>query len=257
MATRGVAEFVQSVVKQAGGVSASNLYEFAIQAPAKLTYHFDANGSELLRGGDVGKNIFLMQLLCNEIQLPGVTYAGVDVKMPHKGITQKFAGGKVYNELDVSFILDSESTPLKFFRSWQDFIMGVSRLPENYNEVGGSYDRAYQQTYAQTYYDEYCSDIVIRKLEKSNLTVKSKNAGDDYRTGWSARLAKAYPYTISSIPYSAGPASAVKVSVGFYYEYSHLTYKKGSAGEYSSSPVGGDSTLGMNDQLRSIQSGIT
>ena len=226
---RGIQEFISTVVKQAGGVSASNLYEFTIAPHKKLTYHIDVNGSDtLLMGGGVGKNLFLMQLLCNEIQLPGVTYAGVDVKMPYKGITQKMAGGKVYNELDISFILDSESTPLKFFRSWQDFIMGVAWLPTNYNQVDGPYDRAVQQTYAQSYYDEYCDDITITKLEKTNLTAKTQKANEDYRRGWTARLAKAYPYTVSSIPYSAGPASAVKVSVGFYYEYSHLTYDKGS-----------------------------
>ncbi len=226
---RGIQEFMSAVVKQAGGVSASNLYEFVIQPHAAFANWFDVNGWQLMYDGAFGKNVYHMQLLCNEIQLPGVTYAGVDVKMPHKGITQKMAGAKVYNELDISFILDSESTPLKFFRSWQDFIMGVDRHAEYYYDENGPYDRAYQQTYAQRYYDEYCADIVIVKLEKTNLSKKDRNAGHKYRHGWSARLAKAYPYTVSSIPYSAGPASAVKVSVGFYYEYSHLTYMKGSA----------------------------
>ena len=45
---------------------------------------------------------------------------------------------------------------------------------------------------------------------------------DDYKTTWEARLVKAYPYTVASIPYSAGPAQLVKVTVGFYYEYSNL-----------------------------------
>ena len=43
----------------------------------------------------------------------------------------------------------------------------------------------------------------------------------DYKNPWNARLVKAYPYTVASIPYSAG-AQLVKVTVGFYYEYSHL-----------------------------------
>ena len=38
----------------------------------------------------------------------------------------------------------------------------------------------------------------------------------------SGSLVKAYPYTVASIPYSAGPAQLVKATVGFYYEYSDL-----------------------------------
>ena len=36
------------------------------------------------------------------------------------------------------------------------------------------------------------------------------------------RLERAYPYTVSSVPYSAGPAQLVKVTVGMYYEYSSM-----------------------------------
>ena len=44
----------------------------------------------------------------------------------------------------------------------------------------------------------------------------------DYKNPWNVRLVKAYPYTVASIPYSAGPAQLVKATVGFYYEDSHL-----------------------------------
>ena len=37
----------------------------------------------------------------------------------------KPAMAKVYNEMDMSFILDADSLPFKFFKAWQDFIMGV------------------------------------------------------------------------------------------------------------------------------------
>ena len=111
MAKRGVQEFIQSVVKQSGGISASNLYEWFIQPPGALGNWFEQhiNKPNLSWQKSFGENNIYLQLLCNEIQLPGVTYAGVDVKMPYKGITQKMAGNKVFNELDVSFFLDGES----------------------------------------------------------------------------------------------------------------------------------------------------
>ena len=91
------------------------------------------------------------------------------------------------------------------------------------------YSRAHQLTtkrqtaYAQRYYDHYTCDIQIRKLEKYGVGDLDKDEErDDYRVAFAVNLIKAYPYTVSSIPYSAGPANLVKVTVGFYYEYSHL-----------------------------------
>ncbi len=237
MAKRGIEEFRQSVLEQSGGISASNLYEWYIQPPGTLTEWFEqhVNKPNLSYQQKWGDNNIYLQLLCNEIQLPGVTYAGVDVKMPYKGITQKMAGNKVFNELDVSFFLDGESTPLKFFRAWQDYIMGAGVNhslgydlgKKGYFEEIGPYDRYDQQAFAQSYYDDYVADIVLCKLEKFNLSDDDKH--HDYRIAYEARVAKAYPYTVSSVPYSAGPAQLVKVSVGFYYEYSHMVWHKGTA----------------------------
>ena len=122
MATaRGLTNFMQAIGKS-GGISASNLYEFTLQPTEKLSKFFDDNLSgdiQTLTNDPSGMNL---QLLCNEIQLPGVTYSAFDVKSVHKGITQKHATAKVFNELDVSFFMDGTSLPLRFFRAWQDFI---------------------------------------------------------------------------------------------------------------------------------------
>ena len=216
MATaRGLQNFMQAIGKS-GGVSASNLYEFSIQPTEKLSKFFDNNLSgdiQTLTNDPSGMNL---QLLCNEIQLPGVTYSAFDIKSVHKGITQKHATAKVFNELDVSFFMDGTSLPLRFFRAWQDFIQnGVIGNPRNYY----SYDTAeeYRRTMASKYYEDYACDMIITKLEKHDA-----EPDNDYKIPWEARLAKAYPYTVASIPYSAGPAQLVKVTVGFYYEYSHL-----------------------------------
>ena len=221
----GVSTFIKKILDKKGGISASNLYSFNIQQPnnsegytfqtyLKDNIGFDANAEEL-------------RLLCNEIQLPGVTYSATDIKSVHKGITQKIAAAKVYNELDISFYMDAESMPLKFFRAWQDYTMGhVEQKSNIYRE-----DLADQRVFAQRYYDNYACRLDIKKLEKYNgksqgvQNPKEPKQGD-LKDVWEAHLFKAYPYTVSSIPYSAGPAQLVKVSVGFYYEYSHLKLPK-------------------------------
>ena len=218
---RGLMNFMQAVGKS-GGISASNLYQFSFQPTAKLRKFFDDNVfEEFLKLTDNGDTMNL-QLLCNEIQMPGVTYSAFDVKSVHKGITQKMATAKVYNELDVSFYMDGTSLPLRFFRAWQDFASnGIASNPEFFYD-----DQPYKRAFASNYYEDYACDMFINKLEKfdSPQGEPKKIGGDsgDYKNPWNVRLVKAYPYTVASIPYSAGPAQLVKVTVGFYYEYSHL-----------------------------------
>ena len=154
--------------------------------------------------------------------MPGVTYSAFDIKSVHKGITQKMATAKVYNELDVSFFMDGTSLPLRFFRAWQDFASnGIASNPEFFYD-----DQPYKRALASNYYEDYACDMFINKLEKfdSPQGEPREIGGDsgDYKNPWNVRLVKAYPYTVASIPYSAGPAQLVKATVGFYYEYSHL-----------------------------------
>ena len=158
-------------------------------------------------------------------QLPGVTYSAFDVKSVHKGITQKMATAKVYNELDLSFFLDGTSLPLRFFRAWQDFTQnGSASNPEFFYD-----DQPYKRAFASNYYEDYACDMFISKLEKfkgSAEETRDENGNvkkEDYFNPWNARLVHAYPYTVASIPYSAGAAQLVKVTVGFYYEYSDLS----------------------------------
>ena len=216
-AARGLQNFMQAIGKS-GGISASNLYQFSFQPTAKLKKFFDDNVfDEFLKLTDNGDGLNL-QLLCNEIQLPGVTYSAFDVKSVHKGITQKMATAKVYNELDVSFIMDGTSLPLRFFRAWQDFTSnGVGGNPEFFYD-----DQQYKRAFASNYYEDYACDMFIHKLEKFDSNQGEPIKDGEYKNPWNVRLVKAYPYTVASIPYSAGPAQLVKVTVGFYYEYSHL-----------------------------------
>ena len=213
---RGLQNFMQAVGKS-GGISASNLYQFSFQPTDALKKFFDNNVfEEFLKLTDNGDTMNL-QLLCNEIQLPGVTYSAFDVKSIHKGITQKHATAKVYNELDVSFFMDGTSLPLRFFRAWQDFTQnGVAANPAGFYD-----DQPYKRAFASNYYEDYACDMFISKLEKYDSNQGEKMDGD-YKNPWNVRLVKAYPYTVASIPYSAGPAQLVKATVGFYYEYSHL-----------------------------------
>jgi hypothetical protein len=230
---RGLQNFMQAIGKS-GGISASNLYEFEIQPPVNfdkpknvlsLADFFKNNVTDSFLDMVGSGSALNLQLLCNEIQLPGVTYSAFDIKSVHKGITQKHATAKVYNELDVSFFMDGTSMPLRFFRAWQDYIQnGVHGATSQYylNDI------PYKRAFASNYYEDYACDMILTKLEKFETfkekddTPRTLDLEPKYRNAWQARLVKAYPYTVASIPYSSGAAQLVKVTVGFYYEYSDL-----------------------------------
>ena len=235
-----IENFLKQIVEK--GISSSNLYSFEIQSSEALKAYMKTNigarygqadGVDPLSGG-----ITKLNMLCNEIQIPGVDMTASDVKSPFKGLTQKMVYGKVYNELDVQFYCDLNSTPLSFFRAWQDMIMGnqhqkqlkkeVTPKDSVYEKDSKYFNEIHHKAYAQQYYNDYTSNIIITKLEKYGLTeqsTKDKPRAKKYDVSFKATLMNAYPYSMSSVPYSAGQSELVRVSVGFYYEYQTFQFQ--------------------------------
>ena len=230
------------------GISSSNLYEFEILAGDEMRRFMEANakkqgGADLfpkMTGDKIGQAQQRMNLLCQDIQIPGSTFNSVDVRMPKKGLTQKMAAAKMYNELDVTFICDLGSTPISFFKMWQDMTIGIQPgqvAPEPIYSKDSRYTTLPHMAYAQRYYDDYTADVVINKLEKYGVTkgeVKTVDTSpgkktdyvirEDYHVPLKVRLVNAYPYSLSTVAYSAGPAQAVKCTVAFYYEYQQFMF---------------------------------
>ena len=244
----GISSYMAKILDK--GISTSNLYEIEILASTEMRRFMEANaqtagGGELFpkfTGDKVGQAQQRMNLLCQDIQIPGSTFNSVDVKMPKKGLTQKMASAKMYNELDVSFICDLGSTPIAFFKMWQDMTIGIQpsqASPEPIYSKDSRYTTLPHMAYAQRYYDDYTADVVINKLEKYGVSKPVKgiaqNSGnvierssstprEDYHVPFKVRLVNAYPYSFSTVAYSAGPAQAVKCTVAFYYEYQNFMF---------------------------------
>ena len=236
-----VDNYIKQIVGK--GVSSSNLFEFSIKPSEVMTNFWADNGKAYpwydAAGNQFDAGVYRLNLLCQDIQIPGSTITSADVKMPKKGLTQKMAAAKLYNELDVTFICDLGSSPISFFKLWQDMIIGIqpTRVPNNpglYNPET-DYDKYEHKAHAQRYYDDYACDLTITKLEKYGVLPENVEVGEgeapksvrpsEYDKAFKVRLAKAYPYSFSTVPYSAGPSQAVKATVAFYYEYQQFTFK--------------------------------
>ena len=236
---------VDTYIKQivGKGISASNLFEFAIQ-PTQVMQEFWADNGRAYpwygnTGNQIDAGIYRMNLLCQDIQIPGTSFNVMDLKMPKKGLTQKMATARMYNELDVSFICDLNSSPISFIKLRQDMIIGIQ--PTKMKQNPGLYnpdtyaDKQEHLAYAQRYYNDYTCDLTITKLEKFGVEKKTTPGVDgadpvserpeEYNKSFKVRLGRAYPYSFNTVPYSAGPAQAVKCQVAFYYEYQHFVFK--------------------------------
>ena len=227
---------IDSYIKQivGDGISASNLFEFAIQPTEVMRDFWADNGKDYPwysnSGSQMDAGMYRMNLLCHDIQIPSTSFNSIDVKMPKKGLTQKLAAARMYNELDVAFICDIGSSPISFFKLWQDLIIGIqpTKMPQNpglYNPDTYA-DKFEHKAYAQRYYNDYTCDLVITKLEKHGVLPDAEGKRKkEYQKAFQVRLGKAYPYSFNTVPYSAGPAQAVKCQVAFYYEYQHFVFK--------------------------------
>ena len=200
--------FITRVVSQKG-VSSSSQYEieFVTGDTPKLKSHLKTRYDIDLQQGEGSNNLTDINMLANEVQIPGVSMTSQDIRGLYKGVNMKPAMAKVFNEMDMSFILDIDSMPLRFFKGWQDFILGTSEAKENKERTLGI---------VQKFYNDYTMDVKIHKIEKQWGGIPGT-----YQS-FSIGLVKAYPYMVSSIPYSGGSSQVVKLQVGMYYEHAYF-----------------------------------
>lgn len=200
--------FISRIISEKGASSSSQYeIEFVTGDVPKLKSHLKARYDIDLKQGEGSNNLTDINLLANEVQIPGVSMTSQDIRGLHKGVNMKPAMAKVFNEMDMSFILDVDSMALRFFKGWQDFILGTSEAKENKERTLGI---------VQKFYNDYTMDVKIHKIEKQGPT------GAGIYHAFTIGLVKAYPYMVSSIPYSGGSAQVVKLSVGMYYEHAYF-----------------------------------
>ena len=206
-----IGNFITEIVSKRGGPSNPTLYEFNVAPSATSTIKDNMKAF----GIDWDQELRFLNYLNNEIQIPGITFQNSEVRQFQKGIPVKMASSKIYNEMDMTFICDVSSLPYRFFRAWIDFVGNVE--PDGERFYSPNNVRAYGIS-ALRFYDEYVCDFTIKKLEKFKNTEPL-----------TITLAKAWPYSVASIPMShASQNGLVKLSVSMYYEYAKPVYKKPS-----------------------------
>ena len=218
--------------------------------------------------GDVGASYYPNQeklnLSCCEAQLPGSQLATTEILNDFPGVTERHVYRRQFDDrIDLNFYCDAEQyLPVRFFEAWMNYITntGDGIEKENYS-------------YRMKFPSKYKGPLEVTKFEK-NIQSKKKVKPLTYK------FVNAFPLAISSMPVTYDSSDLLKCNISFAYSRYYIDegtsvssfINPSAQANYNNVangfPIGGiprlpamrsgnqDPTLGMNDLLRSIQSGF-
>ena len=218
--------------------------------------------------GDVGASYYPNQeklnLSCCEAQLPGSQLATSEITNDFHGVTERHVYRRQFDDrIDLNFYCDAEQyLPVRFFEAWMNYITntGDGIEKENYS-------------YRMKFPSKYKGPLEVTKFEK-NIQSRKKVKPLTYK------FVNAFPLAISSMPVTYDSSDLLKCNISFAYsryyidegtsvsEFENPSAQANYNNVANGFPIGviprlpsmksgnQDPTLGMNDQLRSIQSGF-
>ena len=218
--------------------------------------------------GDVGASYYPNQeklnLSCCEAQLPGSQLATTELLNDFHGVTERHVYRRQFDDrIDLNFYCDAEQyLPVRFFEAWMNYITntGDGIEKENYS-------------YRMKFPSKYKGPLEVTKFEK-NIQSRKKVKPLTYK------FVNAFPLAISSMPVTYDSSDLLKCNISFAYsryyidegtsvsEFENPSAQANYNNVANGFPIGGiprlpsmksgnqDPTLGVNDLLRSIQSGF-
>ena len=231
-------------------VAQSSLYRLTLQVPQTVRDRLSLSSFDY-------DNI---NLLCSEATLPGSSLTTHEVNNDYHGVTEKMAYRRMYDEtLGLTFYVDREYRVIELIEGWMDYITGVDNK-KAYEDPYISYRMAYPKSYK--------NNIFLTKFEKDQFmrdySTSRRASTISTRTTLDYTFVQAFPLSLTAIPVSYEDSQVLKCTVSFnfirYVQQRRNSFSVTTGGITTDSSrdviVNRDPTLGMNDQLRSIQSGL-
>ena len=242
-----------------------------------LTSHFEVQLSfpQELRSF-LGTDQENVNLSCCEASLPGSQLATLENNNDRTGVTEKHAYRRQFDDrIDLTFYVDAQNyTAIRFFEGWISYIMNEDQENNPFSAGTGPTQDAppnlasREYNYRVKYPNDYIADqgVKVTKFER------------DYQQQLTYEFIRSFPLSISSMPVSFDASSLLKVTVSMsYIRYIVLKTPTKTGSQGPSNPAnrfnpssqaqanseslrnvfGNNLPLGANDQLRSIQSGLT
>ena len=167
-----------------------------------------------------------LELMCAEASLPGTSLATVDVTADYRGVSEKMAYRRIYDEvLSLVFYVDRDYNTIEFFDTWIDFITGMGTTPER---ARSKFKLAPYNGYQLNYPEDYKVDMSIAKFEK-----------DATGTYLEYTFVDAFPVAVQQTPVAYGAADVLRYSVDMSYtRYVRERRVNGTISRSGSNPTG-------------------
>ena len=198
----GINNFVENVITK-GGVAKSAHFDVLFTPPSGL---FGGYRTGVMQN---------LTLRCDNISMPGRTPTSSNIK--YYGPQRKQYYGYDTNPVTAVFIMSEDLVERDVFLAWQDIAIGAIRKDPSQTRLGG---------FNVGYYDNYVSDITIRKYNEGGEPV------------YSTKLIQAFPTSVLESNVNWADNEIMRLSVTF--DYHHFI-------ETSNNPV-------SSEQLSKIQS---
>jgi len=130
-----------------------------------------------------------VMMLCDQVQLPGTNFNTSDMRT--YGETRKAPYERLFEDVNMSFYVDTSMTVKTFFDDWMTSIQDPGT--RNFN-----------------YYDNYTADIIIEVQDLKN------------NSRYGVKLYEAFPKSVGAIQMDYAGKDVMKMSVNFAYKYYYV-----------------------------------
>jgi len=179
----GINSFVENVINR-GGVAKPSHFDVVFTPPRGLV------------GGYRTGLMNDMMFRCESVSIPGRTPTSSNIK--YYGPQRKQYYGYDSNPVTASFILSEDLAERDLFMAWQDIAIGSIRKDITQSVLGG---------FNVGYYDNYVSNVIIRKYNEANKLM------------YSTILVQAFPTSVLESTVNWSDGDIMKLSVTFDYHY--------------------------------------
>jgi hypothetical protein len=128
-------------------------------------------------------------MFCDQVQLPGTNFNTAEMRT--YGEVRKAPYERLYEDINMSFYVDTDMSVKLFFDYWMNQIQDP--VTRNFN-----------------YYENYTSDVVLEIQDIKN------------NTRYNMKLFEAFPKSIGAIQMDYNSKDIMKLSVNFAYKYYHV-----------------------------------
>jgi len=206
-----------------GGMSMTNGYDvqFDLSENSALQGELKRIGIDVNSSNDSAKPGALINLFCDEAQLPGMQFATGQINGKYLGRGNlNYPHTRLITDFSLTWMCDANMAPYKFLITWYNFIQGTTvpndsgqRL-RNFkpNAIGIAPNLPMRMAYPK----DYMAKLRIAKTERGANAPNS-------RTPLVHLLTNVYPYSIDAVPLSYGTSQVTRVSASFYYDQIRTT----------------------------------